>query len=92
MDMDMLWEEYRLEDFERGISSLFPESRISLDVLLDYIFDGKSLRRWDIWGKVCGTMVLRSLWERKIFLYGCCYWGLFQLFWVFLCKFLTGTR
>ena len=43
MDMDMLWEEYRLEEFERGISSLFPESRISLDVLLDYILDGKIL-------------------------------------------------
>ncbi|MBQ7926305.1 MAG: stage III sporulation protein AE [Lachnospiraceae bacterium] len=40
MDMDMLWEEYRLEDFQQGIQSLFPESRISLEVLLDYIWEG----------------------------------------------------
>lgn len=43
MDMDMLWEEYQLENFQQGIRSLFPESQISLEILLGYITEGEVL-------------------------------------------------
>ncbi len=40
MDLSQLWEAYELDNFKEGMTSLFPDADISLEVLMSYIFEG----------------------------------------------------
>lgn len=40
MNIEQLWESYELDSFRQGINTLFPDTQISLDILLQYISDG----------------------------------------------------
>ena len=80
MDMDMLWEEYQLEDFQKGLQSLFPESRISLEVLLDYIWEGNILEALGYLGQGLwdhGAAQLMGV--KNIFVWLLCCYGLHSL-------------
>lgn len=41
MDIGQLWQEYELDSFQQGLSTLFPEENLSLTVLLEYISQGQ---------------------------------------------------
>ncbi len=46
MDFDLIWEEYGLDELERGIATLFPQSKIDLNALFAMLLEG------DIFGAI----------------------------------------